>query len=359
MYIRQNSDFLFLFEAMLTNPNGDPDQENKPRMDYETSTLLVSDARRKRDSRDYLKNKGYSIFVDTIADRKVPADKMFEYIRDQWLSDPALMQQLLVENPDIQDAWTALTGEETSQDYKAAFEKVKNEKKLKQNLVHFNVLFVTEAVKRSLIDIRMFGSAMAVENVNKTFTGPIQMTWGYSLHPVELVQSNTITSIMNDDNSTFGKKHKVHYALVAHYGTINKFNAKLTSMTEEDRDIFRKSLVQGMMANQSDSKQGQTPMAYLEIVYSPEFDGYLGDWRRFLRTNTSIEADDRKPIRSLSDIQVDFTELTRVINDLKARGYIDHVVGWLHPFTDMNTWTGLPEYRAIDLWVPMASLKEE
>jgi Cas7 group CRISPR-associated protein Csh2 len=63
MIIKQNSEFLFLFEANMTNPNGDPDQENKPRMDYETNTLLVSDARRKRDCRDFMKEKGYQIFV--------------------------------------------------------------------------------------------------------------------------------------------------------------------------------------------------------------------------------------------------------------------------------------------------------
>lgn len=41
MIINNNSDFLFGFEGILTNSNGDPDQENKPRMDYETNTVLV------------------------------------------------------------------------------------------------------------------------------------------------------------------------------------------------------------------------------------------------------------------------------------------------------------------------------
>jgi Cas7 group CRISPR-associated protein Csh2 len=72
--ILQNSDFLFGFEAVMTNPNGDPDQENRPRMDYETATTLVSDARRKRDCRDILKRKGYAIFVDTFDDNKIPMD---------------------------------------------------------------------------------------------------------------------------------------------------------------------------------------------------------------------------------------------------------------------------------------------
>ena len=46
---------------------------------------------------------------------------------------------------------------------------------------------------------------MAVEGVTRTYTGPVQVSWGYSLHPVELVKTNTITSIMNEDSSTFGK----------------------------------------------------------------------------------------------------------------------------------------------------------
>src|SRR5690606_22892194 len=120
------------------------------------------------------------------------------------------------------------------------YQQAKGDKKKKQTLTDFNNLFITEIIKQSLIDIRLFGSAMAVENVSRTFVGPVQITWGYSLHPVELVKSNTITSIMNEDNSTFGKKHKIHYALVAHYGTINKYSAAKTGMTVQDRDIFRK-----------------------------------------------------------------------------------------------------------------------
>jgi CRISPR-associated protein Csh2 len=49
-----NSDILFIYDAKLCNPNGDPDDENKPRMDYDTQTNLVSDVRLKRYLRDYL-----------------------------------------------------------------------------------------------------------------------------------------------------------------------------------------------------------------------------------------------------------------------------------------------------------------
>jgi CRISPR-associated protein Csh2 len=349
MILQQNSDFLFLFEAVMTNPNGDPDQENKPRMDYETSTLLVSDARRKRDCRDFLKQKGFPIFVDTLADKKVPVSQMFDHICKLRMQDASKFRNFLELHPSIKTAWENITDSDSDQIVEL-YEQAKEDKKKKQALTDFNNLFITEIVKQSLIDIRLFGSAMAVENVSRTFVGPVQINWGYSLHPVELVKSNTITSIMNDDNSTFGKKYKVHYACIAHYGTINKYSAEKTGMTLQDRDIFRKALVQGMMANQSDSKQGQTPLCYLEIVYRPTFDGYLGDLRRFLE----IHVDKDKPIRSLADVRVEFSALVDAIENMKRFGYVDRVVGWLHPFANRNQLVNFPEYESVDLWEQLA-----
>ncbi|HHY77648.1 MAG TPA: type I CRISPR-associated protein Cas7 [Clostridiales bacterium] len=350
MILNQNSDFLYLFQSTLSNPNGDPDQENKPRMDYETSTLLVSDNRRKRDIRDYLKNKGYKIFVDTLSDQKVPMDKMFYFIRDAWLDDKEKMDILFSDNPYLKSFWEKLFNESEnySENYKDLY--LKREEQLKKNkdFTKFNNEFLTEIIKRELIDIRLFGSAMAVGGVSKTFTGPVQISWGYSLHPVEFVKSSTITSIMNDDSSTFGKKYKVHYALIAHYGTINKYSAKQTGMSEKDRDIFRKAIVQSIMTNQTDTKQGQEPLLYLEIVYKPDFDGYIGDLRRFINTKQHKET-----IRRLDDITVDFDKLKKTINEMIKMGYIEKVIGWKHPFVREESLINIPEYEEMDLYAPL------
>lgn len=359
--IDRNSEFLFGFQATMTNPNGDPDQENKPRMDYDTSTLLVSDARRKRDCRDFLKNKGYQIFVDTLADKKVPMDQMFEHIRDNWLNDKEKMEQLFAENQGLKQTWEEVFGNDKNNNYKDVYLKKlgeinpKNKKKIYKELAIFNNPFLTEIIKRSLIDIRLFGSAMAVEGVTRTYTGPVQISWGYSLHPVELVKSNTITSIMNEDSSTFGKKYKVYYALVAHYGTMNKYSAKLTAMTEEDRDLFRRALIQGMMANQTDSKQGQEPLFYFEIIYKPEYDVYLGDLRRFVKVkeNNDDGTGNKGTIRSLNDLIVDFHGLSQVVSDLKDKGYIDKVIGWVHPVTQKSRLLSMPTFDPVDLWGPI------
>lgn len=343
--LNNSSEFLFGFEANMTNVNGDPDQENKPRMDYETMTALVSDARRKRDIRDFLKNKGYSIFVDVLADQKVPMDKMLAAVLKDVTSKPEMInsikanQEFLRNNWLICEKWTDIYGE---------LKKLAKEKKTKEQAAVFNNLLFTEVIKQQLIDIRLFGSAMAVEGFSKTYTGAVQITWGYSLHPVEMVESSSITSIMNDDSSTFGKKYKLYYGHFVHYGTINKYAAKHTGMTEEDHQIFRKALVQSMHNNQTDSKQGQIPQYYLEIIYKPEFDGYLGDLRRFVKVNYEQEN-----IRRWSDIELDFSELDAKIKIMQDRGFVEEVKAWIHPSVDTAQMISFPKHSPIELLAPI------
>lgn len=335
--VNKNRDFLFLFEAVMNNPNGDPDQENKPRMDYETNTLLVSDARRKRDIRDFIKTKGYPIFVDTLADNKVSMETMLDDVIKNYLNDKEKIETLFEKYEVLKQAADALElpTDKIGEDLANWKEKSKKEKKY----IRFNNELLTAIIKESLIDIRWFGSAMAVKGFSRTYTGPIQLSWGYSLHPVELMQSNSITSIMNDDSSTFGKKYKVYYALVSHYGTVNKHNAEKTGMSEKDLELFRKALVQGLMNNKTDSKQGQSPLLYLEIVYNENFDGYLGDLRRFIK----VDYKEGLPIRKLTDLQVDFEPLSKVLEKINNK-YTD-ILLWKHPSLETDVFKNLPTYK--------------
>lgn len=345
MSVQNNSEFLFGFEAIMTNVNGDPDQENKPRMDYETMTALVSDARRKRDIRDFLKNKGFKIFVDVLEDQKVPMDKMLAAVlkdfmsNTDWVNSLKASQEFFNSTWLIDDKWTDIYGE---------LKKLAKDKKTKEHAAIFNNLLFTEIIKQQLIDIRLFGSAMAVEGFSKTYTGAVQITWGYSLHPVELVESNSITSIMNDDSSTFGKKYKIYYGHFNHYGTINKYAAKLTGMTEEDHQIFAQALVQSMHNNQTDSKQGQNPQYYLEIIYKPEFDGYLGDLRRFVQVQ-----DKKENVRHWSDLKIDFAELQAKIEIMQEKGFVEKVKGWIHPGVDTAQMLNFPRYEPVELLDPI------
>jgi len=75
-----NSEILFLYDAKKANPNGDMDNENKPRMDWDTGTNLVSDVRLKRYIRDYLESvKGEELFV---TNRAEDADDRIKQLED-------------------------------------------------------------------------------------------------------------------------------------------------------------------------------------------------------------------------------------------------------------------------------------
>jgi len=346
--LKNNREYLFFFEASLCNPNGDPDQENKPRMDYETNTVLVSNGRRHRDIRDYLKEKNHKIFVDVLEENKVGMDKMFEFIVEEYLTNNEKMSHLKEKFEEKKLDWLFKT-----EDYLKEYNTFKKNKNNEKELTKFNNELMTEIIKKELIDIRLFGSAMAVKNLTRTYTGPVQTSWGYSLHPVELVKSNSITSMMNDDNSTFGKTHQIHYGLIAHYGTINKFSAKKTGMTEKDLNIFRKALVQSMMNNQTSSKKGQTPLAYFEICYKDSFDGYIGDLRRFIK----VKYDEPKAIRNMKDLTIDLDSFEAIVKELDK--YIEKIIVWKHPMlkTSDSFNLNIPNIEPIDLLETIESEK--
>lgn len=309
--LKNNRDFLLIDDARLCNPNGNPDDENRPRMDDDTQTLLVSDVRVKRTVRNFSEEKGFPIFVTTSNDKKITMENRLKEILEK---------------------------------YKVA-EDEDEETKLNVILNH-------------MIDIRMFGSAMAVGGITRTFTGPIQISWGYSLHPVDLVKANSITSIMSSKESkegfsTFGQMHKAEYAMIAHSGSMNKFAARKTRLTQEDADLFPRLLVQSMMNQQTHSKQGQQPLLYLEVEYAEDFDGFLGDLRRYL----DITLHKKYAIRSSSDLTVDFSRLFAAIDDLKKRGYVTAVRLWRSPL--QPKFTNLPkDAEQLDLFVPISAPKE-
>ena len=54
--VKNRSEIIFLYDVKDANPNGDPLDENKPRIDEDTGINLVTDVRLKRTIRDYLYN---------------------------------------------------------------------------------------------------------------------------------------------------------------------------------------------------------------------------------------------------------------------------------------------------------------
>ncbi len=68
--IMNRSEIIFLYDIADNNPNGNPLDSNKPRIDEETGENIVTDVRLKRTIRDYLYDyKSEEIFVREIRDK--------------------------------------------------------------------------------------------------------------------------------------------------------------------------------------------------------------------------------------------------------------------------------------------------
>jgi CRISPR-associated protein Csh2 len=62
----------------------------------------------------------------------------------------------------------------------------------------------------------------------------------------------------------------------------------------------------------------------------------------------------------LQDLTVDFGPLARVIEDMKNKEYVEKIIGWLHPLSDLSSLQNLPVFdETIDLWAPIPVVKKD
>jgi len=249
MTISKNSEILFLYDAKLANPNGDMDDENKPRMDYDTNTNLVSDVRLKRYLRDYFEQKkDEPIFVT-----------------------------------------------EKAEDAKDRAKQLK-----KEDMEHTD-----------LIDVRLFGAVYARSGGNDHVTGPVQFNWGYSLNPVELNESSTITSSFSSGEGV-GHDYRVKYSLIAFNGTINANVAEDSNLEEDDIELFDEAMIKSIPFNKTRSKTGQNPRLYIRVELEDN-DTILKDLREYISLDYSTDTEYK--VRSVKDFTVDLSELADYLED--------------------------------------------
>ncbi|MCS7245974.1 MAG: type I-B CRISPR-associated protein Cas7/Csh2 [candidate division WOR-3 bacterium] len=277
-----NSEILLIYEAKYTNPNGDPDNENKPRMDYATSRNIVSDVRLKRFIRDFFyKHLGMDIFVRKEDDGStVDATTRANNIAQKKGKKGADLE-LLKEFIDIRFFGVTLP--------------LKKQGK-KQ---------VKEQVEKQVKEQGSKGSSI-------TLTGPLQFTWGYSLNEVEILNSPSITSHFagaKETGGSIGKFWIVKYSLISFYGRINGKLAEYTGLTYDDIKKLDENIFEAILCETSTrSKIGHHPLLYMRIEYNDNL-VLLGDLRRF------VDIDKKKGIENTRDFELDISRLIdRILN---------------------------------------------
>jgi CRISPR-associated protein Csh2 len=259
-------EFLFLYDGYWANPNGDPLDENKPRIDEETGLNYVTDVRLKRTIRDQLSDMGFEVFL--VEERK-DGDKL-------------------------------KTREELFQKYQKGYEEILDK----------------------CIDIRLFGGTFSIENNTKSFTGPVQFKFGRSLHRVklELVKGTTILpSKKENKQGTFTEMYVLPYFLIVFYGIANENAAKLTRLKDEDINAMLRAMWIGHKSSTdliSRSKFGHEPRLLIEIIYKKNTQTQMGELDKLVRIKTDKKDEE---IRDIEEVTIDLSKLKEKVEKYKNK----------------------------------------
>lgn len=264
--IKNRSEILFLYDVKDANPNGDPVDENKPRIDEETGVNIVTDVRLKRTIRDYLHDyKQQEIFVLDARDEKG------------------------------------------------------NLKTKEQRLKEFDNN--PQEVINRCIDIRLFGATTAVEDKTMALTGPVQFKFGRSLHKVDIsyIKGTTVMpSGAEKKQGTFTERYIVPYSLIAFYGIVNETAASQQSipLSEQDILLMLEAIWNGTKNLISGSKFGQMPRLLLQVVYKQGLDFYIGELDKLISMSIGKAED---AIRDISEVKIEIGQLIKALKESQEK----------------------------------------
>lgn len=270
MAVLQNKiDFMTLVSVKNANPNGDPLNGNRPRMDYD-GYGEISDVCIKRKIRNRMLDMGQNVFVQS-EDKKVDEYKS--------LSDRAQ---------------SVLKGIKSRDEY---------EKKACD----------------TWLDVRAFGQVFAFKSMDvsgKTagVRGPVTIHQAQSVSPVE-IESMQITKSVNSEtqegksSDTMGMKHYIKFGLYVIKGSINVQLAEKTGFTEDDAEVIKECL-RTLFINDASSARPDGSMEVEKLYWWKHNckDGQVSSGRVHDSVKVTLKPDVEVP-HDYSDYDVELTEI--------------------------------------------------
>lgn len=258
--IQNRSEILFLYDVKYANPNGDPMDMNRPRIDEDSNHCLVTDVRLKRTIRDYFLEKGY--------DGQTDANKDI-FVRDE--------------------GGKPVTGKTRAEAYKDKDEFV-----------------------QKYVDVRLFGGVSAAAGKKFNLTGPVQFGMGKSLHPVKenfIKGTGAFATKEGAEQKTFREEYNITYGLIGFHGIINENAAKHTKLTDSDVNLLIEGTWNGTKDLISRSKKGHMPRLLIKVNYQPGY--YIGDLLETLELTTEND----KELDQIQDVS-EYTLKTEKLNEV-------------------------------------------
>ena len=275
--INNRSEIVFLYDAVDTNPNGNPlTEENRPRIDDYTGEALVSDVRLKRVVRDYLDRRSETILIKASGEEgRDDKDDRYAVLKEE-------MEPLMGER-----------GADMTEE---------------------------EAFLAVATDVRLFGESMTFDSpIDGSYTGPVQFNFGRSMHAVNESshgKTSVVAASSDEDDRTEGgnmfTEYRIDYALIRFHGVINEHNAAETGLDAEDVGLLENGLWNGTRnETNTASKKGHEPRLLVRVEYATD-DYHIGDLHRSFTVEP--EGMDERAMRDISDGVVNATEFIDLLD---------------------------------------------
>jgi len=317
MTISERREFLFLYDVRDANPNGDPDDGNRPRMDKDGYNI-VTDVRLKRTIRDYwLKSYQGQSGKEVLIRRELHPKE----------GDLLTLENLVLKALNI------------------------DSKKLKEKAYRKDaILKIANDLLKIFIDVRTFGAAITVTNANYSHTGPVQFAIGRSLNRPNVMNYTITTTLPSGEGKgagTFGEFHGVDYSLIRFHGIACEYTAEQTGFCEDDLQLLYEGLWNGTKMLNTRSKFNHLPRLILTVV-SKEKSFQIGDLDR------KISMNEKDNIKDVSQVKLDITPLINSLKDYsdnieKVEVLSDGVITYIADGKESNDVKGLLESTGINI----------
>jgi len=236
MSLENKIDFAIIFSVKNANPNGDPLNGNRPRVDYD-GFGEISDVCLKRKIRNRLMADGQSIFVQS----------------DENKVDGMVSLKARAESKEFGLGKDALNSKKTPPEKagRMACEK--------------------------WLDVRSFGQLFAFKGSGKDgvsipIRGPVTIQSAFSIKPVNVTSIQITKSVSGEGDGskkgadTMGMKHRVDHAIYVTYGAISPQLAERTGFSNEDAEIIKKVLPRLFEGDESSARPAGS-MAVKKVLW--------------------------------------------------------------------------------------------
>ena len=233
--LQHKIDFAVILTVDHANPNGDPLNGNRPRVDYD-GYGEITDVCLKRKLRDRLQEAGQSIFVQS--DEKK------------------------------QDGMMSLKNRAESAEYGLGKDTF-NEKKTPKDIA-------ARKACEKWFDVRAFGQLFAfggdAAGVSIPIRGPVTVQSAFSIEPVSITSTQITKSVSGEGDGTkrgsdtMGMKHRVDKGIYVFYGSMNPQLAERTGFSDDDAETI-KSILPKLFENDASSARPEGSMAVKKVFW--------------------------------------------------------------------------------------------